>query len=266
MNSTSSRARSRTSGQGAQSRRAQSQRTQSQRAKSGENRQRTGRVRDELRDIQRSTRRRSDDSKTARTRSRADTQSRNQSGSRVKIQSKNAQGTKNTQGQLRSAAAPQGGLLFFLGVILLLIATLNIVLVFRSYAHNVGQLNSLKNQEAQLIQQKSDLENDISRWSDDAYVTAQARKRLGFVYPGERSVLVKNAPEDAQQSSDTDTTTTTQPQLPWYTELMYAIENADQANTQTSSSTSSTQDTTANPVENSQENSQDNTQTDQQQQ
>ena len=29
----------------------------------------------------------------------------------------------------------------------------------------------------------------------------KARKRLGFVFPGERSVLVKNAPQDAQHNS-----------------------------------------------------------------
>ena len=106
---------------------------------------------------------------------------------------------------------------------------LNIGLVFKSYAQNLGQLNALRNQEAELIQKKADLENDISRWSDDAYVTAQARKRLGFVFPGERSVLVKNAPQDAQHNSTEEKSRTEDKKLPWYNEILYAMESTDRA-------------------------------------
>ncbi|WP_180380756.1 FtsB family cell division protein [Alloscardovia macacae] len=148
--------------------------------------------------------------------------------------SRSASGT-GTQAATRATpraaagASRQGSVFFIVGVIILLIALLNITLVLRSYAQNVGQLNAVKNQEAQLIRQKADLENDIQRWSDDAYVTAQARQRLGFIYPGERSVLVKNAPKDAQPDAARKTTADTKPKLPWYTELLYSIENTDQA-------------------------------------
>ncbi|TCD53525.1 septum formation initiator family protein [Alloscardovia theropitheci] len=128
----------------------------------------------------------------------------------------------------RTSMDSRGGLLFILGIIILLLSLLNIGLVFRSYAQNLGQLNALKSQEAALIQQKAELENDISRWSDDAYVTAQARKRLGFVYPGERSVRVENLPQD-MRTDTTKKSDTTQSQLPWFTELLYAIHNTDQA-------------------------------------
>ena len=40
-----------------------------------------------------------------------------------------------------------------------------------------------KREEASLIAQKQELENDIKRWDDKAYITAQARERLGFVFP-----------------------------------------------------------------------------------
>ena len=149
-------------------------------------------------------------------------------------------GRGSTQSRFRSAVNNQrGGLLFFLGVIIVLIALLNIAMVFRSYAQNLGQLNALKSQEAELVQQKADLENDIQRWSDDAYVTAQARKRLGFVYPGERSVRVENAPADTQ-SDATSKTDTSQSRLPWFNELLYAIHNTDQAEN-SSGAASSTQ-------------------------
>lgn len=146
------------------------------------------------------------------------------SKSRAKrIRDSRRRGSNGSQGS-------RGAIQFFISVIIFLIAAVNFFAVFGAYAQNVAQLNSLKNQEAALIRQKSELSNNISRWSDKAYITAQARKRLGFVYPGERSVIVQNAPDEAKPQSETDDTVT-QPttKLPWYTELLYSIESVDQA-------------------------------------
>jgi len=41
------------------------------------------------------------------------------------------------------------------------------------------------------------LESELSRWSDPAYIEAQARERLLFIYPGEYSYLVTGAPDQA---------------------------------------------------------------------
>lgn len=43
-----------------------------------------------------------------------------------------------------------------------------------------------------MVAQKRELENDIARWDDKAYVTAQARDRLGFVFPGEQAIRVEH--------------------------------------------------------------------------
>lgn len=149
---------------------------------------------------------------------------------------KSASQTRNTHSRLRTSkktsaiARSSGAVQFFIAVIIFLIAAINFFIVFSSYIQNAAQLNSLKAQEAALVQQEEELSNNISRWSDDAFVTAQARKRLGFVYPGEKSVIVKNAPENARPESETDETVTqTSKKLPWYTELLYSIENIDQA-------------------------------------
>lgn len=46
---------------------------------------------------------------------------------------------------------------------------------------------------AQKEQSVAELNGQVARWSDPAYVEAQARDRLMYVYPGEYSYLVTNA-------------------------------------------------------------------------
>ncbi|WP_418968722.1 septum formation initiator family protein [Alloscardovia omnicolens] len=195
-------------------------------------------VRDELRDIMNA---RSSSSASSTSRSGVSTSLRTTSDRlTASPQPHNTNKHSSAQSVHRSTATarnPRGSLVFFVGVIVFLIAALNIVMVFKSYAQNVGQLNALKNQEAELIRKKADLENDISRWSDKAYVTAQARKRLGFVFPGERSVLVKNAPQDAQSDSDDNVDNLEEEKkLSWYNEILYSMESTDKAENPTGSS------------------------------
>ena len=96
----------------------------------------------------------------------------------------------------------------------------------------MSELNGLKRQEATLVARKQELEDDIARWDDEAYVAAQARERLGFVFPGEQVVRV-NHPEavtGAQSdgdSADGNTTDDGKKTLPWYSELAYSFEQAD---------------------------------------
>ena len=72
------------------------------------------------------------------------------------------------------------------------LGTIQLASTFHTYALNLAELNGLKKQEAALVAQKRELENDIARWDDKAYVTAQARDRLGFVFPGEQAIRVEH--------------------------------------------------------------------------
>jgi cell division protein FtsB len=38
----------------------------------------------------------------------------------------------------------------------------------------------------------SDLEDDVARWSDPAYIESQARSRVNYVFPGDLTYLVKD--------------------------------------------------------------------------
>ena len=136
-----------------------------------------------------------------------------------------------------------GPVSFFIAVIIVIIGLMQLVSTFHDYALNLSELNGLKKQEATLEAQKQDLENDIARWDDKAYVTAQARERLGFVFPGEVSVRVEH-PEavtgsTTSKSSGTSSAQDEQTTLPWYKELAYAFQQADTPSRFSSSSSSS---------------------------
>lgn len=47
-----------------------------------------------------------------------------------------------------------------------------------------------------------DVKSELGRWSDPAYIEAQARQRLLFIYPGEHSYIVTNAAADPQTPVD----------------------------------------------------------------
>lgn len=122
-------------------------------------------------------------------------------------------------------------------LLIVLIGVVQLLATAHTYAQSVGQLNDLRSQQASLQAKKEDLENDISRWNDKSYVVSQARERLGFVFPGETSVMVLNSGAVGGDSSDTskssgakgsNSSVSTSKTLPWYEELQYSFKQADE--------------------------------------
>lgn len=146
-----------------------------------------------------------------------------------------ADATRNGKGSSRrdasSRAGNSGPIAFFVSLFIILVAAIQLVSTFNSYANDLAHLNSLKRQEAALIAQKKDLENDIARWKDRSYVAARARERLGFVFPGEQSVHVLNPEAVTGKESDESSKNaeSEEQKLPWYSELAYAFKEADQS-------------------------------------
>lgn len=141
----------------------------------------------------------------------------------------------------------------YISFIIILIGGIQLVSTFHTYAINLTELNSLKTQQAALLVQKQQLENDIARWDDPAYVTAQARERLGFVFPGEQAIRVLH-PEavtggESGQSDKMKALENKQmhSSLPWYKEMAYSLEKADMppAGSNGSSNTESSERPTA---------------------
>jgi len=92
--------------------------------------------------------------------------------------------------------------LLMLGIIVLFV-----VVLAPSLRTLIEQQQEIAQKEQEVSSQKDDVaakKKDVARWSDPAYIEAQARDRLLYVYPGEMSYLVMGA----QTGSDSDTATT----------------------------------------------------------
>lgn len=140
---------------------------------------------------------------------------------------------KRGGGDRRTSSRSSGPITFFVAIIIVALGLIQLVSTFHAYAINLSELNGLRNQQAQLVEHERDLENQIRRWDDKAYVTAQARDRLGFVFPDEEAIRVLH-PEavtggkDKDQAGSRGVRAPRKNSLPWYQEMAYSFAKADQ--------------------------------------
>lgn len=159
-----------------------------------------------------------------------------------------------------------GPIAFFVSLFIVALGTIQLVSTFHTYALNLSELNGLKREEASLVAKKQELENDIKRWNDQAYVTAQARERLGFVFPGETAVRVLH-PEavTGEDDSKTDSSSSSESEkkvLPWYSELAYSFKKADEPVSQSQDKSGDTVNGSQSDSKQDEQSQQDNNQTD----
>lgn len=157
--------------------------------------------------------------------------------------SKQSRAGKSGTAKAKKRKSGAGPIAFFVSLFIVALGTIQLVATFHTYALNLAELNGLKREEASLIAKKQELENDIKRWNDKAYITVQARERLGFVFPGEQAVRVLHpeavtGTETGTDSSDSSSSSDKNV-LPWYSELSYAFKKADEPVTDAKSGTSS---------------------------
>lgn len=140
---------------------------------------------------------------------------------------------KRGGGDRRTSRRSSGPITFFVAIIIVALGLIQLASTFHAYAINLSELNGLRNQQAQLVEHKRDLENQIRRWDDKAYVTAQARDRLGFIFPDEEAIRVLH-PEAVTGGKDKDPAGSKgvraprKNSLPWYQEMAYSFAKADQ--------------------------------------
>ncbi|GAA0336864.1 FtsB family cell division protein [Micropruina glycogenica] len=72
----------------------------------------------------------------------------------------------------------------------LVILTLSYANSLRIYLEQQRDLGEAQQQIAQRTAQISDLQDELNRWNDPAFVKAQARDRLGWLLPGEKGFKV----------------------------------------------------------------------------
>ncbi|RMI02421.1 septum formation initiator family protein [Cellulomonas triticagri] len=124
-------------------------------------------------------------------------------------------------------------------LVMFVVLSIAFVLVFptlRQYLDQQVQLEQLRAEVAQAEQDNEDLQAELERWSDPAFVEAQARERLAFVMPGERALRVAD-PEVVPPATDEATTgapTTVEPEdptRPWYAQVWDSVQIAGVAGT-----------------------------------
>lgn len=123
-------------------------------------------------------------------------------------------------------------------LVMLIVVAVAFILVFptmRSYLNQQVQLQQLRADVAAAEQQNEDLQAELDRWSDPAYVEAQARERLAFVMPGEQALRVADPEIVPEQTADTDATdgpaVASDPTRPWYAQIWDSVQVAGVAGT-----------------------------------
>ena len=114
-------------------------------------------------------------------------------------------------------------------IVLGCVLVLAFVLVYptlHTYLRQEADLRALRAQVEQARERNEDLESELGRWDDPAYVAAQARERLSYVLPGEKAYRVVD-PESIQEPVDevvdgTPVVATTA-EVPWYTSVWESL-------------------------------------------
>ncbi len=107
-------------------------------------------------------------------------------------------------------------------VVLMVLTTLPSI---NTYVKQQAEINELQADINQRKQEQQNLEAEIARWGDSAYVKQQARDRINLVMPGERKYLVigdlpetKDEPAESPHDVRAD--------LPWADALLDSIRRA----------------------------------------
>ena len=80
---------------------------------------------------------------------------------------------------------------FALSMLLLIVAALVVLAPnLKTFIEQRQQIAALQAAVDQTKTSVDDLEGDVARWSDPAYIESQARERLFYVFPGDVSYLV----------------------------------------------------------------------------
>ena len=111
-------------------------------------------------------------------------------------------------------------------VVLALAVLLPSMRVYFTQQDNLRQLRADRDQASTQVE---DLTDDLRRWDDPAYVVAQARERLAYVFPGETAYRVMDPELVEAQKQDVSgaiETPDTSPLSPWYSTLWDSIETA----------------------------------------
>jgi cell division protein FtsB len=120
------------------------------------------------------------------------------------------------------------GRLLALAVVLVAI-TVMLAPTVKTFLQQQGEISALEAEIAQQQQSQEQLERQLARWDDPAYIKQQARDRLFLVMPGEKQYLVFGAepgtgdvPESASDSAEGKSAE----DLPWVDALWESVNRS----------------------------------------
>ncbi len=114
-------------------------------------------------------------------------------------------------------------------VLVLAVLTVSYASSLRAYLEQRGHINDLKSQIIEHEANIDDLESEKDRWEDPAYVEQQARERLGYVMPGEKTYLVlgeDGKPLEPASALQDPTTVLATSQTAWWSDGWASVELA----------------------------------------
>ncbi|HLS48987.1 MAG TPA: septum formation initiator family protein [Actinomycetaceae bacterium] len=133
-------------------------------------------------------------------------------------------------------AAPPRPTLTLRSVGLFIVILVAFIVLAPTLRHAVEQQEQLRRVTAEVAaaqQRTAELEEELARWQDDDFVKAQARDRLGFVMPGERTYRVIDphtiVGEDAQDDDGNDGALPEVDSAPWYLRVWDSVDVAGHA-------------------------------------
>jgi cell division protein FtsB len=113
-------------------------------------------------------------------------------------------------------------------VVILMISYATSLRIYFAQAHEIA---ATKAEIAERQQRIRELQGDLARWDDEAYVRTQARERLGWVVPGETGYTVVDAdgkPLGGGAAISAETAPDQPAQDSWWSKLWGSVEAADQ--------------------------------------
>lgn len=112
-----------------------------------------------------------------------------------------------------------------LAVVVCLLA-ISLAYPLREYLAQRGDLGEYRARVAAQQQRVVELEEARERWSDRAYVEAQARQRLRYVMPGETAYIVLEADEAPAPDGVIAKAPADVQSSPWFSDLWHSVEAA----------------------------------------
>lgn len=95
----------------------------------------------------------------------------------------------------------------------------------RAWVDQRSQIEELEQTVTERRQEVRDLERELERWEDPAYVKAQARERFGWVMPGETGYVVVGR-DGRTPNQEPDPNSDPRPKEPWWQSLWGSVEHA----------------------------------------